>query len=152
MPFASELMPRAATACLGLSPARGGGRRKGYPSPPIHEDLKGQNQGEFRVHVPGGTGTSAVGFSGRAGTQVKKEAGEGRKRGGWAWGGLSLPGSPHDGPRDRSINASRVGVTSEHCRVPEVLKGTTQYPGSSLEGNPPHLPGEKGRSRLPALP
>lgn len=150
MPFASELMPRAATACLGLSPVLGGGRRKGHP--PIREDLRRQNQGEFRVRVPGGARTSAVGFSGRAGTQVKKEAGEGRKRGGWVWGGLSLLGSPQDGPCDRSINASRVGVTSEHCRVPEVLKGTSQYPGSSLEGNPPHLLGEKGRSRITALP
>lgn len=31
---------------------------------------------------------SAVGFFGRAGTLVKKEAGEGSERGCWVWGGL----------------------------------------------------------------
>lgn len=45
-----------------------------------------------------------------------------------------------------------VCMTSEHRMVPEVLTGTSKYPGSRLEGIRPHLPGEKGRSRPIALP
>lgn len=46
VPFGSELIPRAPTPCLGLSPVLGGGRRK------VHEDLKGQNQGNLAFECP----------------------------------------------------------------------------------------------------
>lgn len=86
MPLGSELIPRVPAPCLGLSPVQGGGRRK------VREDLRGLNLGEFRVCVPAGAGTCVVGFPGRAGTQVKKEAKEGSDRGCWVWGGLLVPG------------------------------------------------------------